>query len=503
MNLTKHILTILTVFCVLGATHAMAAGDSRVALVIGNGAYEGRDALKNPENDARAVAAKLEGLGFDVIAGYNLDLGEMTDSVKSFAKKSRAADVAIIYYAGHGISDEAGQGYLVPVGAVLEDMDDIEFEAYAVADMFAYAQRANNASLIFLDACRDFTNLPPSDTRSTATRTISRLVTEKSGTTGTVIAYATEPGDVAYDGEGANSPFTSAILDHLGAANTDFASITSRITRDVLEATDNKQRPRFDVSLNGPLILNEVATPVVAQNDGSTVPAPPTSGDAFASLEVQKYLFELAKESNDAADYQVYLDQFPTGMFAANARNAIVRLEASQVATAPAAPVISGGSTNYAALAPAPPTAPRTRMASVPLQLIATDQFRMAAGTEQTQQAMAMSKTKRKEVQLRLNLSGHNVGRPDGAFGPKTRQGIANWQMQNGTSGTGYLNMAQLQLLTASTETSFRSHMAANPNALKSAPARVSSAPKKSNNQVGAFALGAAVGAIGASILGR
>lgn len=147
-------------------------------------------------------------------------------------------------------------------------------------------------------------------------------------------------------------------------------------------------------------------------------------------------------------------------------------------------------------------------MASVPLHLSVTDTLRYAPATEQTQQAMAMDKQRRKEVQLRLNLAGHNVGRPDGVFGPKTRQGISNWQMQNALTATGYLNMGQLELLTAATESSFRSHLASNPNALvtpRPAKPSTSSSRAKPNtsNQVGAFAAGVVSGIVGSAILGR
>lgn len=483
-----------------------AVTENRVALVIGNSVYEATDDLKNPQNDANAIANKLEGLGFDVLRGANLSYDSLRDTIRSFAKKARTADVTVFYYAGHGISVD-GVNYIVPVDAKIDDPTDWEFEVYEVEEILRLVDRSAGPSLILLDACRDnpmahkLASMQGLGSRSLSTRGLSRIPTEQLGATGTVVAYATEPGQVAADGAGENSPFAQALLSHLGAANTDFTSITSLITRDVLEMTDNIQRPRFDISLTGPLILNpvEVASlpPADATKEASSVTdaAPNETADTLA---VQQFMFEAAKDSGDKADYQAYLDTFPQGMFASLARNAIKRLK-KEVETAQQVDV-AGLNPNGAAGA-----LPASTRASMPLLLSVTDALRVAPSSTATEADLGLNKKARKEVQLRLNLSSPtvNVGNPDGAFGPNTRRGITAWQTSHGLLPTGYLNLSQHQFLIATTQTSMNVHMAQNPNALNApAPTRKKvvrkKAKKKSNNSMSdAFIGGVIGGAIG------
>lgn len=465
MNLHRTILaSAFTVTFAIFATAHAALAEKRVALVIGNSSYDATTDLKNPMNDARAISAKLDGMGFEVIEGSDLGFDALRDSIRSFARSARDADLTVFYYAGHGISVD-GTNYIVPVDAKMDDPVDWEFEVYDVNEILRLVSRSNGPNLIFLDACRDnpmaqkLALAQGMSTRSMSTRGLSRIPTEKLGVTGSVIAYATEPGQLAADGDGANSPFATALLTHLDAENTDFASITSLITRDVLEMTDNVQRPRFDVSLTGPLIMNKVEKPAeqteVAALD-TTAPAAPAP-NAAATIEVEKFMIESAQASGDVKDYEAYLSAFPNGLFAGIAQNAIDRLkeEQKEVEVAAATPTDgASGLTRY----------------SGPLILNVTDPVRMAPASQATEAELGLSKLQRKQLQLRLNLSGNNVGVTDGAIGPGTRGGIAGWQTQNGLVPTGYLNALQHQLLTAKTEMAYVQHMQTNPNALN-APA--------------------------------
>jgi len=488
------------VFALVSAVFA-STPENRVALVIGNSAYEATDDLKNPQNDANAIADKLESMGFDVVKGSNLTYDTLRDTIRSFAKKARKADVTIFYYAGHGISVD-GVNYIVPVDAKIDDPVDWEFEVYEVDEILRLVDRSAGPSLIFLDACRDnplaqkLAGLQGLGNRSLNTRGLSRIPTEQLGVTGSVIAYATEPGQVAADGVGQNSPFAEALLKHLGVANTDFASVTSLITRDVLEMTDQVQRPRFDVSLTGPLILNPVDTAALTETakpaDTTTVTdtAPAASGDTLA---VQQFMFQAAQDSGDQADFQAYLDTFPTGMFAALARNAIKRLEEEEKESTQIASIASNG------------TGTTSTRADMPLLLTVTDALRVAPTSKATEADLGLSKLARKEVQLRLNLSSPNVnvGNPDGAFGPNTRRGITAWQLNQGLLGTGFLNLTQHQFLVASTQGSFQAHMAANPTAMNApAPTRKKKVVKKKKKKgsSGDFLLGVGVGAAIGSI---
>ncbi|MEM9431183.1 MAG: caspase family protein [Pseudomonadota bacterium] len=486
-----------------------ALAETRVALVIGNSAYQHTTPLANPENDARDMAAKLSSLGFDIVEGYNLGLDELEDTVRSFAREASRADLSVFYYAGHGMSVD-NINYIVPIDATLESEIDWEFEVYEVERILRYVQRANHASLIFLDACRDnpladkLALLQGMGTRSISNRGISRIPTETLGTTGTVIAYATEPGQVASDGAGKNSPFTAAVLNHIGAANTDFAALTSRITRDVLASTDNVQRPRFDISLTGELFLNKVDTPITTSEvTEPTTPAPAQDTNlAVANLTVQTAIFEAAQASDDAADYQAYLDQFPNGPFAPLARNAIERL--TRVASVP---IDTETTVTDVAAGPSIGQEQVTRMMSTPLALTATPAVQAQPANADTLRALNLDDRKRREVQLRLTLANIPVGAIDGDIGPTTRRGISAWQTQNQLQPTGYLNASQLEILMANTDVAFRSHMAANPTALdapvRRQPARVSTgtSSSSSSNNSGGAAAAAAAGVIGGVIL--
>ncbi len=498
----RHLITAAVTLCAVFVLTSAAQAGKRLALVVGNSDYVSSGSLANPERDARAVARKLGSLGFEVVEGYNLTYDDMRDTVRSFARETRDAELTIFYYAGHGISVD-NVNYVVPVDARMDDAVDWEFEVYALPEILRVIGRSENASLVFLDACRDnpmaqkLAEVRGMSTRSLSTRGITPVEFDTMGTTGSVIAYATEPGQVALDGEGDNSPFTTAVLQHIGTANTDFAAITSLITRDVLDMTGGQQRPRFDVSLTGPLVLNKVETVAAAAPATNAAAAPAAAPAAAAvSLEVQKIMFDTARETGDVADYQAYLDAYPNGAFAVLARNAISRLQpkaGTQVASASA----TTGATNSSGLS----QATLSYRSADPLYLAVTPQARSMVSSKATEDQLGMSKQQRKEVQLRLNLAGHSVGRPDGIFGRGTRGGVSSWQAQTGYPPTGYLNTVQHQSLVANTQTAFAQHMASNPNALAVSSGSKSSGTRRKSSSGNNAAVGAFIGGVAAGIL--
>lgn len=503
----RSILTILFAsIALLAATMAQA---NRVALVIGNSDYEFSTPLPNPTNDARAMAEKLRNLGFETVEGYDLDFNEMRMTLRKFARQSRNADIATIFYAGHGIAVD-GINYLVPTDAQLDDPVDWEFQVYNIEEFLRHVRHSKGASLIFLDACRDnplAQNLARSmgqSTRSVGGRGLAPIDVNDAAS-GMAIAFATSPGEVAQDGEGQHSPFTAALLKHIGAPNTDITEVMSKVTGDVFEATERQQRPWINASLTGPVVLNAVDTQGLAEQplDGASR----GSGDAAASIDVQKFMFEAATASDDPADFRAYLDTFPNGLFAQMARNAIKRIEK---ADEPAAPVQVASAAAPAQITPQPvqpapqpqaeqvalatPPQPQqalplfntgpaaqpntaqptvTRSLNTPLNLPITDVLRARMSNETTETMLNLTREQRREIQGRLNAAGHNVGGADGIFGRKTRAGYAAWQTQNGLIPTGYLNAVQHQLLTANTEIVYQTWLA-------SRPAQVAPAPRKS-----------------------
>jgi len=237
------------------ATGSPAQRERRVALVVGNSAYENAPVLPNPRNDAADIAATLRKLGFDVIDGHDLDRLEMEKKIREFSRKIENADLALFYYAGHGLQ-VTGKNYLVPTDAKLERESDLSFEAIDVDVVLQQLENGPRANLVFLDACRNnplARNLARSlNVRSSA---VGMGLASMQGGIGTMIVYATQPNNVAWDGDGRNSPFTAALLSHLPDPGVDISITMRRVRADVIRATNQKQVPWDHSSLVGELVL--------------------------------------------------------------------------------------------------------------------------------------------------------------------------------------------------------------------------------------------------------
>ena len=206
----------LSLICMLFAADA-ARADKRVAFVVGNGAYRNVAQLPNPPVDAKAMAAVLRNVGFDVVEGTNLTRDKMTELLLEFGKKAQGADVAVFFYAGHGIAI-SGTNYLLPVDADIKSEMDVKLGAAINIDL-TLDQTMSDAKvkLVFLDACRDnpFAAKIKSNSATRSVSVQSGLAEMKSGE-GTLIAFATGPGQTALDGqEGTDSPFTRALIAHI------------------------------------------------------------------------------------------------------------------------------------------------------------------------------------------------------------------------------------------------------------------------------------------------
>jgi tetratricopeptide (TPR) repeat protein len=234
---------------------ASAQSGGRVALVIGNGAYAHAAKLSNPANDATDIAAALRKLGFDVVVGRDLDKRGIEDKVREFGRKLDQAGVAVFFYAGHGMQ-VGGKNYLVPTDAKLERAGDLTLDTVDVGQVLAQMESEQRVNLVFLDACRD-NPLARTFARSLGTRSTavgSGLASIQSAI-GTMIAYATQPDNVALDGSGRNSPFTAALVKHLATPGLDIGSVMRRVRTDVVQVTRGKQVPWDHSSLMGDVVL--------------------------------------------------------------------------------------------------------------------------------------------------------------------------------------------------------------------------------------------------------
>ena len=238
-----------------------ALADKRVAFVVGNGAYKNVAALPNPAVDAKSMAKLLRNVGFDVVEGSNLTRDKMTEKLLDFGKKAEGADVALFFYAGHGIAVN-GTNYLLPVDADLKSEMDVKLGAAINVDL-TLEQTMSDAKvkLVFLDACRD--NPFAAKIRSAkATRSVNvqtGLAEMKSGE-GTLIAFATGPGQTALDGEaGTNSPFTRALMANIATPGVEIQQAMTKVRAQVNEETNKGQLPWGHTNLIGAVYLNPVA----------------------------------------------------------------------------------------------------------------------------------------------------------------------------------------------------------------------------------------------------
>ncbi len=293
------------VFAVLAfcaSSHA-ALAEKRVALVVGNSAYENVVGLTNPAHDAAVISDMFKRAGFDVVdAKHDLKNAEMRRALREFTDKARDSDIAVIYYAGHGI-EVNGVNYLVPVDAMLERDTDAYDEAISLDRILQAIEPAKRLHLVILDACRNNPFLKKM-TRTVASRSMDRgLIGVEPNGQNTLIAYAAKAGFTAMDGDGQNSPFALALLKHLTTPGLDLRRSLGLVRDDVLAATANKQEPYYTGSLGG--------------EDMALVPAPaaPVAPPALAKSDVRGY-YELAERVGTKDAWDSFVAAYPSGFYA-------------------------------------------------------------------------------------------------------------------------------------------------------------------------------------------
>ena len=254
----RYLTIILSLICMAFTAHS-AKADRRVAFVVGNGAYKNVQPLPNPAIDAKSMASVLRNVGFEVVEGTNLTRDKMTERLLEFGKKAQGADVAVFFYAGHGIAI-SGTNYLLPIDADIKSEMDVKLGAAINIDL-TLDQTMGDAKvkLVFLDACRDNPFAAKIKANSAATRSVSvqtGLAEMKSGE-GTLIAFATGPGQTALDGkEGTNSPFTRALMANIATPGVEIQQAMTKVRAQVNEETNKGQLPWGHTNLIGTVYLN-------------------------------------------------------------------------------------------------------------------------------------------------------------------------------------------------------------------------------------------------------
>src|SRR5262245_9499663 len=250
--------TLLTVLMGLGGLPDGAQAEKRVALVVGNAAYERVPKLINPANDARDMAVALKALGFDLVEGFDLNKAAFDRKVLDFAAAVEGASVSVFYYAGHGLQ-VAGQNYLAPVDAHLLSPTAIDFELMKVEVIQRVMELSTKTNVLFLDACRD-NPLGRNLAGSLGTRSVDvrKGLAQIEAGSGTLISFSTQPGAVAVDGKGRNSPYSGALIKHLASSNDDLNAVLIAVRNDVMTATQDAQVPWEHSALRGRLYFNQV-----------------------------------------------------------------------------------------------------------------------------------------------------------------------------------------------------------------------------------------------------
>ena len=374
-----------------------AAHAARVALVIGNSAYEHAEPLPNPVNDAAAMAAALEGVGFEVVRGIDLDRQGTVRTLSDFAGRLAGAEVGLFFYAGHGMQVN-GVNYIVPVDAALTREADVFLSLVSLEQILQVMETEVPTRLVLLDACRD-NPLARSLSRSlgaTRSTAVGQGLARMDTAVGTLIAYSTAPGAVAEDGAGDNSPFTAALLQHIGTPGLEARQVLSRVRQDVHRETSGRQVPWDSSSLMGDFYFNV---------EINITPAPSLSG----RLSPELLFWDTIKGSDDPADFRNYLDRFGTdGVFADLAGRRLAAL------TPPEEPI-------------AAPVAPSVEAAAPPA--LGRGDWRLA--------------------QSALDRLGFAPGGIDGVPGPRTYAALEAWQAAAGIASGTPLDPALLEQLQA------------------------------------------------------
>lgn len=359
----KAILIILLSSLFSVAAMAQGIAEKRVALVIGNADYVNASKLPNPANDAVAVSAMLESAGFTVEIHTDLGNSEMRRVIRNFSDQAQHADIAVVYYAGHGLEVD-GTNFLVPTDAKLQRDIDVEDEAVALDRVLKMIEPARTLRLVILDACRD-NPFVRTMTRTMMTRSIGRgLARIEPVTSNTLVAYAARAGSTAADGDRANSPFTAALLKDVPVPGLDLRIAFGNVRDDVLKATNHQQEPFVYGSLGGGIIA------LVPGPSGSTeqiaapaaVPAAPTGPTGAEPWRD----YELAAQVGTVEAWDEFLRIYKTGYYANLARAQRAKLMAAATPPPPAPAPATPATLATPASPPAEPAKAPAELASLP-----------------------------------------------------------------------------------------------------------------------------------------
>jgi uncharacterized caspase-like protein len=344
--------SLLILFALLTAAQFSAnaaLADKRVALVLGISAYQHVAKLPNPSNDANAMAELFRKSGFDVVeVKRDVGIADLRRAVGDFSDRAQDADVAVVFFAGHGIEVD-GTNYLVPADAKLARDFDIEDEALSLDRLLKAIEPAKRLRLVMLDACRD-NPFAKTMKRTVASRSVGRGLAKVEPTVSdTLIAFAAKAGSVALDGDNSNSPFTTALLEHIATPGVDLRIAFGRVRDAVLSSTDRKQEPYVYGSLGGntvaivdaatakaaPATDSKPAAAQVASANPDSAPSPRAPAASASSGEIAE-AWRAVSTTTSAAVLEAFVRRFGDSIYGdlARARLQDIKTQETKVAAA-------------------------------------------------------------------------------------------------------------------------------------------------------------------------
>jgi uncharacterized caspase-like protein len=438
------------------AVQAANAAQKRVALVIGNSNYDHVSTLSNPVNDTEDLGAALARIGFDVTIGRNLDYRGMRIALRDFAEAAQTADVVLIYFAGHGVEIE-NVNYLIPINAQLRSDRDVEFETIRLDAVIRAIAGAPALKLVLVDACRNNPFLSTMQ-RTGSTRSLGRGL-GRIDPGGVLVGYAARGGTLALDGDGRNSPYAHALLQHIEEPGLEIGKLFRKVRDTVYRLTDGYQEPFTYGSLPGEdiFLVPTVATPQPKPSDSSRAePAPESEAQQAAKAEkLLKAALKLEDETSKTSVLTMVSLLYPNTTSGRSAKYMAEQLQRKNEQVEPRSNetllVRPGTYTNA-------PIKPSNSSVEAWLKLGPKD-FRV--------------------LQRALNTLGFNAGTEDGIFGPRSRAALKNFQSRMGQMRTGYLTAETVAALSA-IDTS------RNPQAAQTTPV-AQPAPSRSQEQPTGF----------------
>ena len=480
----------------------------RVALVVGNGAYAHTQVLNNPKNDANDIAAKLADLEFEVIKGIDVDRNEFFRKVGEFNKAASRAEVALFFYAGHGLQ-AGGENYLIPIEAKVEEETDLH-GAIELRDVLRYMRSETN--LVFLDACRDnpmvdnlTRSMEPSRSGGVA-RGLKRVEVEETDNSSTLISFATKWGETAEDGTGRNSPYTEALLEHIATRGITVEAMLKKVTTAVFYSTGEKQRPWVEASMAKDFYFNpkkpgeeayeeaqrvgtaaafqkfiedhpESEFAIRAQNRRDALEAKEqpselqqllesikVTGPRETSVALERDFWAAVKESGDPSELQAFRNAYPQSKFAFLAAHRLKKsIEDSEdtedlqtyIESFPDGEFVANAQDRLAKLKASFADSAGLEETEFTLEIeeqTSPESPLSAPSPEMLEWSLGLERAERRRIQGGLAAEGFDPGAADGFFGPVTRSAIEGWQESHDKQITGYLNAESVKALIAAAD---------------------------------------------------